>query len=112
VRALRRVGRIADGYHSSATSPAAYAPRVPIMRAAAEAAGRPMPSLSARARVELDAGKQSFYTMHGSPADVAAEIRAYAALGVSHLALAFPPRDADGLDRAVERFMAEVVPLV
>jgi probable F420-dependent oxidoreductase len=111
-RALRRVGRIADGYHSSATSPAAYAPRVPIMRAAAEAAGRPMPSLSARARVELDAGKQSFYTMHGSPADVAAEIRAYAALGVSHLALAFPPRDADGLDRAVERFMAEVVPLV
>jgi probable F420-dependent oxidoreductase len=111
-RALRRVGRLADGYHSSATSPAAYAPRVPVIRAAAEAAGRPMPSLSARARVELDAEKQSFYTMHGSPADVAAEIRAYAALGVSHLALAFPPRDAEGLTRAVERFMTEVVPLV
>jgi probable F420-dependent oxidoreductase len=112
VRALRRVGRIADGYHSSATSPAAYAPRVPIIRAAAEAAGRPMPSLSARARVELDGQKQSFYTMHGSPADVAAEIRAYAALGVSHLALAFPPRDAERLARAVERFTNEVLPLV
>lgn len=111
-RALRRVGRLADGYHSSATSPAAYAPRVPIIRAAAEAAGRPMPSLSARVRVELDAGKERFYTMHGPPADVAAEIRAYAALGVGHLAVAFPPRDADGLGRAVERFMAEVVPLV
>jgi probable F420-dependent oxidoreductase len=111
-RALRRVGRIADGYHSSATSPAAYAPRIPIIRAAAEAAGRPMPSLSARARVELDGEKQSFYTMHGSPADVAAEIRAYAALGVSHLALAFPPRDGERLTRAVERFTNEVLPLV
>lgn len=111
-RALRRVGRIADGYHASATSPDGYAPRIPIIRAAAEAAGRPMPLLSARARVELDAGAESFYTMHGSPEDVAGEIRAFAALGVTHLTVAFPPRDADGLTRAVDRFMTEVVPLV
>lgn len=111
-RALRRVGRLADAYHASATSPAAYAPRIPIIRAASEAAGRAMPRLSARARVELDGEKASFYTMHGRPEDVAAEIRAYAALGVSHLALAFPPRDPAGLTAAVDRFVAEVVPLV
>lgn len=111
-RALRRVGRLADAYHASATSPSAYAPRIPIIRAAAEAAGREMPRLSARARVELGGTKESFYTMHGGPEDVAAEIRAYAALGVSHLALAFPPRDPDGLTAAVDRFVAEVVPLV
>lgn len=111
-RALRRVGRLADAYHASATSPAAYAPRIPIIRAAAEAAGRPLPRLSARTRVELDGTKESFYTMHGTPEDVAAEIRAFAALGVSHLALAFPPRDAVGLTAAVDRFVAEVVPLV
>jgi probable F420-dependent oxidoreductase len=111
-RALRRVGRLADAYHSSATAPAAYATRVPIIRAAAEAAGRPMPRLSARARLELDAGPASFYTIHGSPADAAAEIRAFAELGVDHLALAFPPRDADGIRRAVDRFVTEVVPLV
>jgi probable F420-dependent oxidoreductase len=111
-RALRRVGRLADGYHASATSPATLATRIPIIRGAAESAGRPMPRLSARARVELDAGAQAFYTMHGSPADVAGEIRAYAALGVDHMAVAFPPRDAAGLTSAVERFLAEVVPLV
>jgi len=111
-RALRRVGRVADGYHASATSPAAYEPRIPVIRAAAQAAGRPMPLLSARARVELDAEAESFYTMHGSPADVAAEIRAYADLGVSHLALTFGSRDPEGLTRAVDRFVAEVVPLV
>ena len=46
------------------------------------------------------------------PSDVAGEIRAFAALGVDHLALAFPPRDADGSREAVERFLDEVVPLV
>jgi len=111
-RALRRTGRVADTYHASATAPKAYEPRIPVIRAAAEAAGRPMPRLSARARVELDAGAESFYTMHGSAADVAAEIRAFAALGVDHLALAFTPRDASGLRAAVHRFMDEVVPLV
>lgn len=111
-RALRRVGRLADAYHASATAPATLATRIPIIRSAADAAGRSMPRLSARARLELDAGAESFYTMHGSAADVATEIRAFAALGVDHLAVAFPPRDAAGLTRAVERFLAEVVPLV
>lgn len=111
-RALRRVGRVADAYHASATKPSAYAPRIPVIRAAAEAAGRPMPRLSARARFELDAGPQDFYTIHGSPAEAAAEIRAFAELGVDHLALAFPPRDAGGIRRAVERFVREVRPLV
>jgi probable F420-dependent oxidoreductase len=111
-RALRRVGRLADAYHSSATKPSAYAPRIPVIRAAAEAAGRPMPRLSARARLELDAGPESFYTIHGSPAEAAAEIRAFSGLGVDHLALAFPPRDPDGIRRAVDRFTTEVLPLV
>ena len=111
-RALRRVGRLADAYHASAASPSALAGRIPVVREAAQAAGREMPRLSGRARVELDAGAESFYTMHGSPAQVAADIRAFADLGVDHLALAFPPRDAMGLRAIVARFMREVVPLV
>src|SRR5512146_2111456 len=70
--ALRRVGRLADAYHSSATPPSAYAPRIPIIRAAAEEAGRPMPALSARVRVRLgmpDDG--SGYALRGTPEEVA-----------------------------------------
>jgi probable F420-dependent oxidoreductase len=111
-RALRRVGRLADAYHASAASPTTVAARIPIIREAAEAAGRPMPRLSGRVRVELDAGPQSFYTIHGAAADVASEIRAFADIGVDHLAVMFPPRDAAGLTRAVERFEREVRPLV
>jgi probable F420-dependent oxidoreductase len=111
-RALRRVGRLADAYHASAASPESVAKRIPIIRAAAEAAGRPMPRLSARVRLELDGPAESFYTIHGSAEAVVAEIRKFAALGVDHLALAFPPRDAAGLQEAFERFASEVRPLV
>jgi probable F420-dependent oxidoreductase len=111
-RALRRVGRLADGYHSSATSPESYEQRIPVIRAAAEAAGRPMPRLSARVRVDLDASAESFYTIHGSAEDAASEIRKFAALGVDHLALAFPPREATALRESIERFVEQVIPLV
>jgi probable F420-dependent oxidoreductase len=111
-RALRRIGRLADGYHSSATSPSSYAPRIPIIREAATAAGRPMPRLSSRVRIELGSGPESFYTLHGSPEEVGAGIREYAALGVDHLALAFPPRDRAALAEVIERFATEVRPVV
>jgi probable F420-dependent oxidoreductase len=111
--ALRRAGRLADAYHASATSPAAFAPRVPVIRAAADEAGRPMPGLSARVRVHLGApGPADGYAMHGAPSDVAAEVRAFAELGVRHLALAFPSRDPEELAREAEAFVREVVPLV
>ena len=112
-KALRRVGRIADAYHASATSPATFAERVPIIRSAAEEAGRPAPRLSGRVRVELDApAPEGYYAMYGSPAEVASEIRRFAEVGVTHLAVAFPESDPDGLARSVERFVREVQPLI
>jgi probable F420-dependent oxidoreductase len=109
--ALRRVGALADGYHSSATSPAVYADRIPVIRAAAEAAGRPMPSLSARVRVQFDATAGEGYAMRGSADDIAVEIRTWAALGVTHLALWFGTTDADEVVARAGRFHREVTPI-
>jgi probable F420-dependent oxidoreductase len=111
-KALQRVGRLGDAYHSSALSPDAFAERIPIIRAAAEAAERPMPRLSARVRVELGSPAASYYTLHGPPNEVVDDIRRFAELGVDHLALAFPESDPEGLNRSVERFVAEVRPLL
>jgi probable F420-dependent oxidoreductase len=110
--ALRRAGTLADGYHSSAASPAAYATRIPTIRAAADAAGRPLPALSARVRVQFDTTEGEGYAMRGSPEDIAAEIGEWAALGVTHLALWFGTTDADEVVARAERFEREVVPLV
>ena len=111
-KAVARAGRVADAYHASALTPAQVGERVPIVRAAAEAVGRPMPRISARVRIEQGAEAQSFYTLHGSADAIAAEIRAYAAVGVTHLLLTFPPRDPQGLRAAVRRFADEVRPAV
>jgi probable F420-dependent oxidoreductase len=112
-RALRRAGTLADGYHSSATGPLKYAERIPVIRAAAEAAGRAMPSLSARVRVGFEgAGDAASYLMRGTPDEIAAEVRDFAALDVTHLALNFDVTDPAELVARAERFEREVAPLV
>lgn len=112
-KALERAGRLADGYHSSATSPAAFAARIGVIRAAAEAADRPMPTLSARVRVAFDEPVQSAeprpYAMRGSPEDMAAEVARWAELGVEDLALFFEAPSVETFVEAVERFDREVV---
>jgi probable F420-dependent oxidoreductase len=110
--ALRRAGTLGDGYHSSATGPAGYAKRVEIVRSTAEVAGRPMPSLSARVRVQFDAATGTSYVMRGSPEEIAGEVRAFAALGVEHLALYFETTDPSEMVARAERFDREVAPLV
>jgi probable F420-dependent oxidoreductase len=110
--ALARAGALADGYHSSATRPAVYARRLPTIRAAAEAAGRPMPSLSARVRVEFDTTEGDGYAMRGSPEQIAAEIATWTELGVTHLALWFGTTDAAEVIARAERFDREVAPIV
>jgi probable F420-dependent oxidoreductase len=110
--ALLRAGRLADGYQSSSTSPAAYADRVKTVQAAAQAAGRPMPSLSARVRVQSGDATDTSYAMRGSPEEIAGEIRAFAALGVGHLALSFATTDPAELVARAERFDREVAPLI
>jgi probable F420-dependent oxidoreductase len=109
-RALQRAGSLGDGYHSSASSPAQYGQRLPAVRAAADAAGRPMPWLSARVRVEFESTGEG-YAMRGSPGEVAAEVRAFADLGVTHLALSFATTDPTRLVSSTERFAREVAPL-
>jgi probable F420-dependent oxidoreductase len=110
--ALQRAGRLADGYHSSATRPTQYAERLPIIAAAAEAAGRPMPSLSARVRVEFGEASDRFYAMRGEPEAIAGEVRSWAAIGVTHLALSFEATDPADLVAQVNRFATDVAPLV
>lgn len=110
--ALRRAGRLGDGYHSSVSSPAQYGERLPVIRAAAEGAGRPMPWLSARARVEFGTASSSGYAMRGSPEEIAAEVGKFADIGVTHLALWFGTTDPDEVVGWAERFDREVAPLV
>ena len=110
--ALRRAGTRGDWYHSSATSAAKYAERVPVIRAAAEAVGRPMPRLTARAWTEFGEATTNHYAIRGTVDEMVAEIRAFAGLGVDHLAVWFDATAPDELVSLMDRFAREIAPQV
>lgn len=108
-RALRRAGRLADGYHASAMAPADVADAASIVRAAAAEAGRPEPLLSARVSVRFRGAPPGAYGIAGSPRLMIEEVRAFEAVGVSELAVAFGETDAEQVRNDMERFDAEVM---
>ena len=107
-RALQRAGRLGEGYHSSATSPASYEPRVGIIRQVAAEAGRPEPTFSARVRVAFGEHDAPFYMVKGNPEEMITEIRAFEALGVSHVAVDFAETDPEHGRDLMERFDRDV----
>lgn len=109
--AVQRAGRLADTYQSSATSPDAYAERITLLRAAAEAAGRPMPTLSARVVVRFDEGPSpGGYTVSGDDDAVAGELQRFLDLGVGHLLVSFNEVRAERVVERMERFDREIRP--
>ena len=112
--AYRRAGRLGDSYHFSVAAPAAVERRLPVVRAAAEAAGRPMPLVSGRARVRFDSKPPEGepYAMAGTAEEIATEVRAFESLGVSHLVLVLNETNIEKYVGTVERFHREVIPLL
>jgi len=110
--AIRRAGRLADGYHATGAGPALIAERIPILRAASEAAGRPLPAISARVRIDLAGSITSGYRIAGTPDEMAAEIRRFGNLGVGHLAFAFGETAPERVVAAMERFDRDVLTLL
>lgn len=108
-RALRRAGRVADAYHSTATSPAQYAVRMPLIRAAAEDTGRRPPLCSARVRVAFGRHEAPYYQLAGTPEQMIAEVRAFAEVGLDHIAVDFVETNPAQSVALIEKFDAEVV---
>ena len=106
--ALRRAGTLGDGYQATRATPEEFARRVPIVRAAAETAGRPMPWLSARVSIATERSEGSGLSL-ADPEAMRHEIRAYESLSVEHLTVVFEATDPALLVAAIERFDGEVV---
>jgi probable F420-dependent oxidoreductase len=112
--ALRRAGSLGDGYHSSMSSPSQFAVRVPVVRQAAEEAGRPAPALSARVRVRFGrvSAASTTYVMAGAPEQMVTEVDSFAECGVSLLVLGFGETDPNKLVPIIERFDREVAAVI
>lgn len=133
--ALRRAGRIADGWMSYAVSPEMFAKGLKTIEAAAEEAGRRLDgfgtahlvftrigdsyeqaldeaahSLSVRYAMDMRPATKRYGAV-GAPQDVATRLRAFYDAGVRHLSLDIVgPYERRG--EQLERFAAEVRPLL
>jgi probable F420-dependent oxidoreductase len=110
--ALRRAGRIADGYHATGSSPEQLRERATVVAAAADGSGRPRPTASARLRVDFTGSGTGPAVVSGSPEEMGARMRAYRDAGATHVALDFVETDPDMAAKAIERFEHEVRPLI
>jgi probable F420-dependent oxidoreductase len=107
--ALRRAGRLGDGFHSSSMSPARFADAAEVVRAAAADAGRPGPSFSARVSVRFAGPPPGAYGIVGDPEAMGREVAAFEEAGATELALAFGQTDADRVRDDMERFDRDVM---
>ena len=120
--ARRRAGRLGDAWY-----PTIRNPKIPLdsaerfaagfaeVRAQAEAAGRDPSTLDAAIFApgySLGAVSGARMSFTGTAEQIAGDARAFAAAGVKHIVIGFESNDlAESLDR-LERFAAEVMPLV
>lgn len=133
--ALRRIGRLADGWIAYVVSPKRYREGLETIAQAAERAGRRIEPLGTAHLLftwidddyerALDAASEHLsaryamdfrqaakrYAALGPPADVAATIDAFRQAGVRHFVLD-PTGPQAGRDGQLERFAAEVRPLL
>jgi probable F420-dependent oxidoreductase len=110
--ALRRTGRIADGYHSTRTDPQVMRERLEIIGEAAKAAGRPRPLASTRLSVDFSGTREGPSIVSGTPEAMAGRLRAYRDAGTEHVALDFGETDPDMAAKVIERFDRDVVAAV
>jgi probable F420-dependent oxidoreductase len=121
--AVRRAGRLGDGWHPIGQRPPAmvppdeYAAKAERLRAAAREAGRDpaaitlslrVPMAVRPARAKAPAGERPLF--QGTAAEVARDVQAYADLGVSHFVFDPVTPDLKAYLMAMDRFADEIRP--
>jgi probable F420-dependent oxidoreductase len=111
-RMLRLTAELADEWNAGMVTPEELAPLVVRVDAACAAAGRDPASLARSAEVlvrTLDAGGRAAEEreLRGSPAELAAELRRYAELGMTHLQVQLRPNRLEAV-RAFQPVLDEL----
>jgi probable F420-dependent oxidoreductase len=123
--AVRRAGAIGDGWHPIGMRPPAmlgpeeYAAKVEELRGSARRAGRDPKSITLTIRVPMEVrGKNTKAAagdrppFQGTAEEIAADIRRYQALGVSHFVFDHTVQELRAVLANMERFASDVRPML
>jgi probable F420-dependent oxidoreductase len=123
--AVRRAGAIGDGWHPIGMRPPAmlgpeeYAAKVEELRASARRAGRDPKSITLTIRVPMEVRSKNTKAaagdrppFQGTAEEIAADIRRYQALGVSHFVFDHTVQELRAVLANMERFASDVRPML
>lgn len=108
-RALRRTVELADGYHAAQTGPQHLEQRLPELARLVAKAGRPLPTVSVRARVRFDKPPLDVYSLHGDAGAMVEELIAFARVGTEELIVVLDAVEPREIVAQAERFEEDVV---
>lgn len=114
--ARNRAGRVGAAWHPVGTPAEEIPALAAVVRAAADAAGRPMPEIAPRLPIALGPAPVGSMTagriqvLQAEPAAMIERLRAYEAAGVSEIDVLFGSSDGSYVVGQMERFSAEVMP--
>ena len=113
-RAMRRAVELGEGWHPNQAGPAQVAEGIEYMRRLSDARGRAdVPAVSTRIRVAFDgSARPGRVELTGNPSEMAASIGRFEQAGVVHMALSFPEVPFEEAMEQLDRFAAEVRPLI
>ena len=113
-RAMRRAVELGEGWHPNQAGPVQVAEGIEFMRRLSDARGRAdVPAVSTRIRVAFDgSARPGRVDLTGNPSEMAASIGRFEQAGVVHMALSFPEVPFEEAMEQLDRFAAEVRPLV
>lgn len=109
---VRRAGELGDGWHPINLSPPQLAAGVASYRAACSRFDRDPGPVVLRHMPGGRTAPEGRLPLVGTPAEQAADVRAYADAGLDELMLSLPVRTTDDLVAALRTFREDVVPLV
>jgi probable F420-dependent oxidoreductase len=107
---IRRAAELGDGWHPINQSPSQLATGIGAYRTACERYGRTPGTVVLRHMPGGRTPPAGGYPLSGSAEEQAADVRAYAHIGVDELLLSLPARTGDDLLDQLGTFMTEVVP--
>lgn len=110
--AIRRAARVGNGWHPTAMPPEELAQGIRYLAEQAERVGRDPASIPVSVSVPLSGGRAGRFTLGTEPAEMRANARALADVGVSSIVVSPYSGNPEEVFPAMETIAAEVMPAV
>jgi probable F420-dependent oxidoreductase len=108
--AIRRAGRVGDGWHPTALPPEELSQAMRYLRERTEAAGRDPSAVPVSVSIPMGEGREGRFSLGNKAAEILQKARAFEDIGVRRIVVSPNTREAAEMLPAMEMLASEVLP--